>query len=393
MHKIFDRCHWVFDYYYAQQYDLQLKFPRMRSIDLKIVGQAVIIVVLTVFGSTQAQAAVTRYVIHISVDGLRADVITTLGETRLPNFFRLRNEGATTDNARTDVDYTVTLPNHTTQITGRPVVGPDGHNYTQNDMPGSSASLHGVKGAYVSSVFDVVHDHGLSTAILAGKPKFILYEQSYDAASGAMDLIGNDDGRDKIDIFEINVDSIELVDDFLSAMTADPINYTFMHLRDPDTAGHQSQWDLTIDSDYPDSVIEVDHLIGKIIDTIQSNKSLRGQTVVIVTADHGGRIGTTTHEPADSRENYMIPFYVWGGNTAAGVDLYTLNSGSRLDPGSAQPAYNRGLQPIRNGDAANLSLELLGLEANPGSTINARQDLKSIKMTSIAQQISLPIGD
>jgi predicted AlkP superfamily pyrophosphatase or phosphodiesterase len=365
----------------------------MRSIDLKIVGRAVIIVVLTAFGSTFAQAAVTRYVIQISVDGLRADVIKTLGETRLPNFFRLRREGATTDNARTDVDYTVTLPNHTTQITGRPVVGPDGHNYTQNDMPRSTASLHRIKGAYVSSAFDVVHDHGLSTAIFAGKPKFVLYEQSYNAASGAMDLTGSDDGRDKIDIFEINIDSIELVDDFLSAMTTNPINYTFMHLRDPDTAGHQSQWDLTIDSDYPDSVIGVDHLIGKILDTIQSNKSLRGQTVVIVTADHGGRIGTTTHEPADSSENYMIPFYVWGGNTAAGVDLYTLNSGSRLDPGSARPAYNRRLQPIRNGDAANLSLELLGLEANPGSTINARQDLKTIKTTSIAQQIPLPIGD
>ena len=59
----------------------------------------------------------------------------------------------------------------------------------------------------------------------------------------------------------------------------------------------------------------------------------------------------------------------------AGAELYSLNSQSRLDPGDGRPLYSDPLQPIRNGDAANLELELHGLPAIPGSTINATQDL------------------
>jgi hypothetical protein len=59
----------------------------------------------------------------------------------------------------------------------------------------------------------------------------------------------------------------------------------------------------------------------------------------------------------------------------AGAPLYMLNPFNRLDPGTNRPSYSAPVQPIRNGEAGNVSLKLLGLTAIPNSTIGAAQDL------------------
>ena len=86
-------------------------------------------------------------------------------------------------------------------MTARGVTGANGHGQSDNDMPELSTTLHNNTGkeAYVSSVFDVTHDHGLSTSLYASKSKFILYEQTYNEESGAKDTTGADNGTDKID--------------------------------------------------------------------------------------------------------------------------------------------------------------------------------------------------
>lgn len=322
-----------------------------------------------------AFAAGIDYVIHISVDGLRPDAITTLGAGNAPNFFRLRTEGAFTDNARTDAEFANTLPNHTSMLTGRGVNGASGHNYTSNGLPTPTTTLHSNKGSYVASVFDVAHDHGLSTGLYASKDKFVIYEQSYNGISGAVDITGADNGRDKIDSWVYNSNTAQLVTNYLIDMASAPHNYSLLHLRNPDSAGHASTWDLSPGSAYLNAVVAVDGLLGTVLGQVESDPQLVGKTAIILTADHGGRLGSHGHSPDDDPENYTIPFYVWGPGVGAGDDLYALNLFSRSNPGSDQPAYSASGQPIRNADSGNLALDLLGLGPIAGSTVNANQDL------------------
>ena len=77
--------------------------------------------------------------------------------------------------------------------------------------------------------------------------------------------------------------------------------------------------------------------------------------------------------------DYVIPFVVWTGPGGEARELYELNTATRADPGLKQvPRDYTGLMPVRNGDAGNLALALLGLPPVPGSTIGAKQDLKVI---------------
>jgi len=336
----------------------------------------------------RAQAAPVEHVIHVSVDGLNAEMLRGLVERDsagdYANFRRLLNEGASTFNARTDYSRSVTLPSHATMITGRPAEKPAGqggsvhHGYTNNRDPGTSDTLHNSGNrnlSYTASVFDRVHDNGLSTALYASKPKFALFEQSYAAAHGAEDQTGADDGRDKIDTY-VNMhtgsplNASNMHSDYLVEMASSRFSYTFLCYADPDYAGHVTGWGSPA---WNEAVAAVDGYLGDLFALIEADLALSGKTAIILSSDHGG--SGARHTEASDPANYTIPFFVWGPGVAAGADLYALNSESRVDPRSARPDYTESGQPIRNGDSANLALSLLGLEAVPGSTINAAQDL------------------
>ncbi len=310
------------------------------------------------------------YVIQISVDGLGSSYLRTMMDHSLaPNFKYLFDNGASTLNARDDYDYTVTLPNHVTMVTARPVMGPDGHNWTGNTDPGVNQTIHSNKGSYVSSVFDVAHDNGKRTGLFAGKSKFSLISTSYNATNGADDPTY---GKNKIDAYVNNSDSAALTSSFLNEMTStsNPLNYAFVHYRDTDSAGGASGWGTP---EYFTAIRAVDGYLGTILNTIQSSPTLNGHTAVILTADHGGT--GTDHSNAANPLNYTIPFVAWGAGVSAGRDLYAINNGTRQNPGASRPGYTGPVQPVRNGDGANLALKLLNQSSIPGSVINNAQNL------------------
>jgi hypothetical protein len=331
--------------------------------------------------ATLRSADAAEYVIHISVDGLNSRLMQEeVDAGRAPTFKRLEAEGAWTLNARTDFTHTITLPDHTCMLTGRPVLKPEGmpdsvnHGVTINDGGPRGATLETVgnpHAGYIASVFDVVHDAGKSTGLYVTKDKFAIFKQSCDENTGAP----GPRGRNKIDSFFFQDDGAPKYSEgmnqrFLTDMTAHRFNYVFIHYRDTDSAGHGFGWGSRT---YQQAVDAVDGYIADVLHLAESDTALASHTTVIVSSDHGG-LGTTHSDPT-LQEDFMIPFFVWGEGVSPG-DLYAINAKSRTDPGETRPDYNAAGRPIRNGDTGNLALSLLELGPIPGSLINVKQDLR-----------------
>jgi hypothetical protein len=341
---------------------------------------------LLALASATALAAGPTYIVHISVDGMGSSYAQDLMNANDPlrplkNLKQLQAQGVWTNNARNDYDYTETLQNHTTQITARGVTGPAGHGVSTN--PGTipaGTTIATLKGPYVPGVFDVVHDNGKGTLLIAGKAKFNLFDKSYDATNGAPDVTGVDNGKDKIDYAVPNAGNAEAVAKaFVKRAAATPAEYSFLHFADPDGAGHTSGWGS---EKYKDALQAVDKALGTVMDFVATNSTFKNHTYIVLTADHGGK--GIKHADATLVEDYTVPFYVWGPGVPANVDLYSLNVGTRWNPDKRRIPYSDAHQPIRNGDAANLELALLGLGAIPGSTINSQQDLRVPEPASLA---------
>jgi hypothetical protein len=300
-------------------------------------------------------------VLAISIDGLNPGAIQQLGRSRTPTFHRLMREGAYTLNARTVREQTRTLPNHTAMFTGRRVDGEHGgHGYTDNVDNGTT--VHRAAGHYVASVFDVVHDNGGSTALFAAKIKFNLYKRTWNTHGGP-DRVGRNDGRAKIDRFTIDLNNSRLVAKLTADLRRSPREFTFVHLSLPDRAGHEHDF---MGKEYLDAVEQSDRLLGRILNTVAARPALRGHTLVLLTADHGGK--GATHYAADRLTNYRIPFMAWGPGVPGGRNLYSLNPALR-SPGASRTSYS-GKQPIRNADLANVVTNALDLPPVPGSELN-----------------------
>lgn len=327
----------------------------------------------------QAEGPRFRHVIVVSVDGCRPDAIDGPEDGPLPGFRRLMR-GPHTLQARADATLTITLPNHVSMATGRPVGGSAGHGWVLNDDPPAAkdgGTLHKRRGTYVASMFDVAHDRGAATAVIATKSKFSLMAQSYDDEHGAADGSGADDGKDKVDAFaSVRTSRMAREATFAWIRSQQGPSLTMLHFAAPDLAGHETGWDLAPGTPYRRAIAEVDGELAALLASIDAEPSLRGQVAVILTADHGGGVPFISHTVAMAPENFVIPFLVWLGEDRAPAELAALNADRRaVAPATKYLGDDASPAPIRNAEAGNLALSLLGMPAIPGSVANAKQDL------------------
>lgn len=300
-------------------------------------------------------APVATSVLAVSIDGLNPRAISTLGRDGTPTLHRLRRRGASTLNARTAVELTLTLPNHTSMVTGRRIdADRRGHGVTWNDDRREPGTVQEAAGHGVASVFTRVHSAGGRTGLFVGKAKLLLFERSWPRAVHRDVLRARPRALARVVRRDIRQRDREL---------------RFVHLAAPDVVGHRHGF---MSGPYLRAVEQSDRLLGTMLRTLRRT-GLADETVVIVTADHGG--GRAGHGDPTRLASYRVPFLVKGPGVSRGADLYGINPHYR-DPGRRRPGYRADEQPVRNGALGNLALDVLGIGAIPGSGIDPDQDLR-----------------
>jgi hypothetical protein len=294
-------------------------------------------------------------VLAISIDGMSVAAVRKLGRKQLPNLYKFMRAGASTTNARTEREMTVTLPNHTGMVTGRRIeAATGGHGVTWNDDRLTPNTVQAAAGHDVGSVFSAVDAAGGSTALFAAKTKFGLWQRSWP---------------DAIDRTTINMNNSALVDQLIADLPQDR-DFRFLHLSPPDVAGHAHGW---MSKPYLRAVRQSDALVGRVVKAVNADPARKAGTTILLTSDHGGH--GPSHDKATVLDNYRIVFMARGAAVDKGVDLYAINP-TYKDPGTRRTVYGMARPPVRNGMIANLALDLLDLPAVEGSEFDAQMDLR-----------------
>lgn len=246
-----------------------------------------------------------------------------------------------------------------------------GHYWLKNHdvtAEGTPDSLHdeNPEGGYTSSVFDVVHEHGLSTGLYWAPNKgYRTFSTSYGETHGKAGA----HGRNKIDHSIATEDSRERIQTLLQAKA----DFSFIYFHEADGAGHRFGY---LGPQYRGAIHLIDEYLGELLQGFETDPFWKRKTVLLLTGDHGGEPGKRSHGNFQHPYCYTVPLLAWGAGVAKGADLYELNKDTRKNPGEGHPSFADPIQPIRNADIGNLSLRLLGLPAIPGSFINQKQDLR-----------------
>jgi predicted AlkP superfamily pyrophosphatase or phosphodiesterase len=236
---------------------------------------------------SRAQGVITNHVVVISIDGLRPDVIEVY-EARVLQ--RMLREGAYTLDALT-VYPSKTLPSHTSMLTGVP---PDVHGITWNN---DQTSEYGVVSS--PTIFGLARSQGLSTAAFFSKAKLRHLQQP-----GTLDHTVAPRG---LEVFMAS----KTVEAATRYMRFRQPNLIFVHIAEPDAAGHSFGW---LTGAYRAAVRRADAAVGQLLSAADAAYG-RGNYTVLITADHGGegRGHGTDHD-----NDMQIPWVAWGAGVKQG---------------------------------------------------------------------------
>lgn len=263
----------------------------------------------------RSAAPPSRHVVLITVDGLRPDAISAVAAPHIQN---LLVQSAHSLAART-IDPPETLPSHVSMATG---LLPAAHGVHHNTDRGGTLA--------VPTIFTRVREAGGRSALYFGKSKLSLL-----GGPGNADLVWGPGPRGA----EPERGAVATVARrFAADFPRERFNFSLIHLREPDLAGHYHGW---MSEPYFAALREADAAVGVILAAIAAS-DVAARTAVILTTDHGGEKNT---HASGNETSMVIPWMCRApGAAAATLDL-----------------------PARNMDTAPTVLALLGLPALPGT--------------------------
>lgn len=250
-----------------------------------------------------------EHIVIISVDGMGSDVFAA---AEAPNMDKLIAGGAFSAHAQT-VNMSETLPSHASMLSGM--------------IPEKHGILWGVPyigwpGMNGPTLFSVAHNAGLSTAMVFGKQKM-----NYIILPNSVDTCFCTDAHDP-----------EIKDQAVKIIQAGLPDVLFIHFPDTDRVGHAFGWGS---QNQLYAVNFADGLIGEIVTALENGAYLNN-TLLIVTADHGGH---GLRHGDDSPVDRTIPWLAVGPKVRSGV---TLGSAINTYDTAATVLYALGL-PIPEG--------------------------------------------
>jgi predicted AlkP superfamily pyrophosphatase or phosphodiesterase len=246
------------------------------------------------------------HVFIISLDGGKP---AAMQESEMPVLNRLLAEGAHTWTAKT-IFPSKTLPSHVSMLTG---LGPDKHHVLWNDWIPTNGLVP------VPTVFSEAKAADLSTAMFVGKEKFrhLLLPgtvDDFDFNPGHSQRITKAVAGEKAMSTEGTVLAKFVAEDAAQYIISHKPSLCFIHFSDADDAGHKYGWGST---EQKQTFAGIDAALGVILKAIHQAGIAR-QSVIILTADHGGH--NKTHG-LNTPDDMNIPWIVWGANVKHGFAI------------------------------------------------------------------------
>jgi predicted AlkP superfamily pyrophosphatase or phosphodiesterase len=233
-----------------------------------------------------------KRIVIISIDGCRPDLLL---RAETPFIHGLLPKASFSFWARTTAE-SVTLPSHTSMLTGVPPVK---HEIQWNkDLP----LIHPVYPAY-PTLFQLAKKAGYTTCMVAGKSKFINL-----AVPGSLDWQFIPD-ETKTEDADVTQQAVKMINDHQPQVL-------FIHFPSDDNVGHAKGW---ASPEQLAALAQVDSDIAQVFKALDDQK-LTDSTAVLITADHGG--AGRGHGPDDPRSRH-IPWIIVGPGIRKNLDLTT----------------------------------------------------------------------